>query len=323
MSRCSPFTAMGSGILQRVQAVVNALVQLSVWALIAIATPVRAQDIEPRSYSNAPIGVNFLIAGYAYTRGGIAFGPALPLTNEELKTSSAILAYARVFDFMGMSGKFDAIVPYASLSGSADFAGEQVTRDVTGFADARLRVSVNFYGAPALKLSEFKDYEQDWIVGASLQVAFPSGQYDSTRLINIGTNRWFIKPEIGISKAVGPLTLEGAFAVTFYTDNNDFFGGKQRSQDPLYSVRAHAIYNFPSGLWGSFDVTYFTGGRTTVNGVLDYNLQQNWRVGGTLAIPIDQRNSIKLNVSSGVSARTGNNFDLAGIAWQYRWGGGL
>ena len=323
MSRCSPFTAMGSGILQRVQAAVNALVQLGAWALIAIATPVHAQDIEPRSYSNAPIGVNFLIAGYAYTQGGIAFGPALPLTNEELKTSSAILAYARVFDFMGMSGKFDAIVPYASLSGSADFAGEQVTRDVTGFADARLRVSVNFYGAPALKLSEFKDYEQDWIVGASLQVAFPSGQYDSTRLINIGTNRWFIKPEIGISKAMGPLTLEGAFAVTFYTDNNDFFGGKQRSQDPLYSVRAHAIYNFPSGLWGSFDVTYFTGGRTTVNGVLDYNLQQNWRVGGTLAIPIDQRNSIKLNASSGVSARTGNNFDLAGIAWQYRWGGGL
>ena len=306
-----------------VRAAVNALVQVSVWALIAIATPVHAQDIEPRSYSNAPIGVNFLIAGYAYTQGGIAFGPALPLTNEELKTSSAVLAYARVFDFMGMSGKFDAIVPYASLSGSADFAGERVTRDINGFADARLRVSVNFYGAPALRLSEFKDYEQDWIVGASLQVAFPSGQYDSTRLINIGTNRWFIKPEIGISKAVGPLTLEGAFAVTFYTDNNDFFGGKQRSQDPLYSVRAHAIYNFPSGLWGSFDVTYFTGGRTTVNGVLDYNLQQNWRVGGTLAIPIDQRNSIKLNASSGVSARTGNNFDLAGIAWQYRWGGGL
>jgi hypothetical protein len=228
-----------------------------------------------------------------------------------------------VFDFWGMSGKMDAIVPYTSLSGSADFADEQVTRDVTGFADARLRVSVNFYGAPALKLSEFKDYEQDWIVGASLQVAFPSGQYDSTRLINIGTNRWFIKPEIGISKAMGPLTLEGALAVTFYTDNNDFFGGKQRSQDPLYSVQAHAIYNFPSGLWGSFDVLYFTGGRTTVNGVLDYNLQQNWRVGATLAIPIDRRNSIKLNVSSGVSARTGNNFDLAGIAWQYRWGGGL
>ena len=314
---------MGSGILQRVQAAVNALAQLGVWTLIAIATPVRAQDIEPRSYSNAPIGVNFLIAGYAYTQGGIAFGPALPLTNEELKTSSAILAYARVFDFMGMSGKIDAIVPYTSLSGSADFAGERVTRDMTGFADARLRVSVNFYGAPALRLSEFKDYEQDWIVGASVQVAFPSGQYDSTRLINIGTNRWFIKPEIGISKAVGPLTLEGAFAVTFYTDNNDFFGGKQRSQDPLYSMRAHAIYSFSSGIWGSLDATYFAGGRTTVNGVLDNNLQQNWRFGGTLALPIDLRHSVKINVSSGVAARTGNNFDLAGIAWQYRWGGGL
>jgi hypothetical protein len=38
---------------------------------------------------------------------------------------------------------------------------------------------------------------------------------------------------------------------------------------------------------------------------------------------VNARNSAKLYVSSGVSARTGNNFDLVGIAWQYRWGGGL
>jgi len=51
--------------------------------------------------------------------------------------------------------------------------------------------------------------------------------------------------------------------------------------------------------------------------------QQNWRLGGTLALPVDVRNSVKLYASSGVSARTGNNYDLIGIAWQYRWGGGL
>jgi len=57
--------------------------------------------------------------------------------------------------------------------------------------------------------------------------------------------------------------------------------------------------------------------------VLSSDLQQNWRRGATLAIPVDRHNSVKLYASSGVSARTGNSYDLVGIAWQYRWGGGI
>jgi hypothetical protein len=184
-------------------------------------------------------------------------------------------------------------------------------------------VSVNLYGAPALTLKEFANYEQDLIVGASLRVTAPLGQYDSTKLVNIGTNRWSFKPEVGVSKALGPWTLEATAAATLYTDNKDFFGGNTRSQDPLYSLEGHVIHSFHSGIWGSLDATYFTGGRTTLNGTRNNDLQQNWRLGGTLAIPVNVYNSIKLYASSGVSARTGNNFDLAGIAWQYRWGGGL
>ena len=128
---------------------------------------------------------------------------------------------------------------------------------------------------------------------------------------------------MGISKAVGPWTLEVAAAATLYTDNNDFFGGNTRSQDPLYSFQGHVIYSFRSGIWASLDVTYFTGGRTTINGARNNDLQENWRVGGTLAFPVNARNSIKLYASSGVSSRTGNDYDLIGIAWQVRWGGGL
>ncbi len=126
-----------------------------------------------------------------------------------------------------------------------------------------------------------------------------------------------------MSKASGPWTLELTLAATFFTDNTDFYGGSTRSQDPLYSVQGHAIYAFRSGIWASFDATYFTGGRTTLNGVLGSDLQQNWRLGATLSLPVDLRNSVKLYASSGVSARTGNSFDLLGIAWQHRWGGGL
>jgi len=283
----------------------------------------QAQEIEPRAYSNAPIGVNFAIAGYAYTQGAVPFDASLPVKNAQLKTSNAVLAYARVFDVWGQSGKFDAIVPYTGLSGTAEVAGQPFERNVTGFADPRFRLSVNLYGAPALTLQEFRNFEQDLIIGASLQVSVPASQYDSSRVVNIGTHRWSFRPEVGISKAVGPWTLEFQAAATLFTDNRDFYGGHTRSQDPIYSLQGHVIYGFRSGVWASLDATTFAGGRTTLNGVRGDDRQQNWRVGGTLAFPVDVHHSIKIYASSGVSARTDNNYDLIGIAWQYRWGDGL
>jgi len=291
--------------------------------LLAGLPAAHGQDIEPRTYSNAPVGVNFAIAGYVYTRGGLAFNPSTPVTDPELDTSSAVLGYARALDLWGLSGKVDAVVPYVWLSGSARFAGEPVERIVDGAADPKFRLSVNLYGAPALGLAEFKEYRQDLIVGASLQVGAPWGQYDDSRAVNIGTNRWSFKPEVGLSQALGPWTLELSVAATLFTDNQDFLGDDRRSQDPLYSTQGHAIYSFGEGRWGSLDLTYFTGGRSSIDGVANDDRQENWRVGATLALPVDRRNSVKLNASSGVSARTGNDFDLLGIAWQYRWGGGL
>jgi hypothetical protein len=291
--------------------------------LLGAGMPVLAQDIEPRAYSNAPIGVNFLIAGTAYTKGGVAFGPSLPITNPDLSTWNAVVAYARVLDLWGMSAKFDATVPYTWLSGTADYKGQTVSRNVDGFANSAFRLSINLYGAPALTLKEFAGWEQDLIIGASLRVVPPWSQYDDSKLINIGANRWSFKPEVGISKAIGPWTLEATAAVTFFTDNSDFFGGNTYSQDPIYSLQGHVIYGFRSGVWASVDATYFAGGRSTVNGVLNSDLQQNWRIGGTLAFPVDRENSIKLYASNGVSSRTGNSYDLVGVAWQYRWGAGL
>jgi hypothetical protein len=291
--------------------------------LLCACALAQAQDIEPRSFSNAPVGVNFLIGGYAYTRGGIAFDTALPITDPNLETSSAVVGYARVLDLWGKSAKFDVIVPYSWLSGTAQLAGRPQEREVDGLADPRFRLSVNFIGAPALDLKDFHAYQQDLIVGASLQVSVPAGQYDPSKAVNLGSNRWWFKPELGLSKAIGNWTLELTGAVTIYTENHDFFNGHTRAQDPLYSTQAHAIYSFPRGIWGSLDLTYYTGGRTTIDGERNFDLQQNWRLGGTLALPVDLHNSVKLYASRGVSSRTGNDFDLLGIAWQYRWGGGL
>ncbi len=281
-------------------------------ALLATSPVARAQDIEPRAYSNAPVGVNFLVLGYATTSGGLSFESSVPVTHARIETSNLVLAYARVLDLWGMSGKFDAVVPYARLAGTADYGGEPVQRNITGFGNPSMRLSVNLYGAPALKLKEFARYQQDLIVGASVRVFVPWSQYDPSRLINIGTNRWAFKPEVGVSKALDRWTVEGQAAATFYTDNTDFFGGKTRQQDPLYSLQGHVIYSFRSGIWTSLDATWFTGGRTTIAGTQKDDLQRNWRVGGTLAFPLDARNSVKLYASSGVVGAHRQQFRPAG-----------
>jgi len=292
-------------------------------SLAVIGSDTSAQDLEPRTYANTPVGLNFLIAGYAYSSGGVATDPAIPLENASIDAHTTFLAYAHALDVWGKSGKVDVVLPYAWVSGSAEFAGQLREREVSGFGDPRLRFSVNLYGAPALSLKEFAGYKHDLIIGASLQVSAPLGQYDSDRLVNIGTNRWAFKPELGISKGLGPLTLELAAGVSFYTDNPDFLGGQTRAQDPIYSVQGHVIYSLRSGIWLAVDGTYYTGGRTTVDGVEGNDLQKNWRVGLTVALPINRYNSLKLYATTGVFTRTGSDFDTVGVAWQYRWGGGL
>jgi hypothetical protein len=290
-------------------------------ALLGSAFAARAQEIEPRAYSNAPIGVNFVVTGIVRTDGDLA--DTLPITDANLRTTSLVAAYARVIDFGGKSGKFDVIVPYTRIEGDAIYQGDRLEGTITGFGRPVFRVSVNLYGAPSLSLREFRGWKQDVIVGASIAVAPPWGQYDETRLVNVSSNRWTVKPEIGVSKAIGRWTIEGQLGVIFFTDNDEFYNGHRREQDPIASLQGHVIHAFESGQWISVDATYFAGGRTTVDGALRNDLQQNWRFGLTYAVPLGRLDSIKVALSSGVEARTGNNFDLLGVFWQHRWGGGL
>jgi len=151
-------------------------------------------------------------------------------------------------------------------------------------------------------------------------VTAPTGRYYPDKIVNIGTNRWSFKPEVGVSKALGQWTLEGAFGVTFYTNNDEFFPGTSvRQQDPLYAFQAHATYNFNPTLWGALDWTLYAGGRTTVNGTLNNDFESDTRWGATLAQSLDAHNSIKVYLNAGVYARTGTDFTTVGIAWQYRW----
>ena len=291
--------------------------------LAGVASNARAQQIEPRAYSNAPVGINFLLAGYGYADGTVVVDPSVQLENAQLQVHSTLLAYVRTLNLWGMPAKVDGTLPFAWLSGTAELTGSPVQRDVDGFGDLGLRLSAILLGAPALSLPEFASYLQSTLVGASVRVSLPTGQYDSGKVVNIGTNRWFVRPEVGVSQALGRWTLELATAATFFGDNEDFMSGQTREQAPVYSLQGGVIYNFPRGIWTALNGTYYTGGRTTVDGVDGNDLQENTRTGLTIAFPAGRKHSIKFYGSTGVATRTGGNYDMISVTWQYRWGGGL
>lgn len=278
-----------------------------------------SQELEPRFYTNLPLDLNFLAVGYARSSGGVLLDPSIALENADLTIEGPFVGYARSLGIGGLSGKVNVGVAYVCLSGSADFEGARLTRETCGWSDAKLRLTVNFFGAPALSPKEFAGYRQDLVAGASLLLSVPSGEYDGDRLVNIGANRFAAKAELGISKAAGRWFLEAALGATFYERNDDFFGGRVREQDPILSLQAHIVRRFESGIWAALDYTRYRGGDTQTGGLPNDNLQSNARAGMTLSMPVDSRHSLKFHASTGVATRTGSDFDSIGITWQYRW----
>lgn len=296
------------------------LVRFVAALLALVAMGAKGQVIEPRTYTNAPAGLNFLVTGYNFIQGDVGTDPGLPIEDTKVELHSTFFAYARSLDLFGKSAKFDVVQPYTWASGRATAKGQFNEREVSGPADTRFRFQVNLYGAPALSMKDFVNYRQDAIVGASVEVTAPSGQYNEDKLLNIGNNRWSIRPEIGISKALGPLILELAGSIQFYTANNDFLGSRVREQDPIYSLQGHLIYSFGKGIWFAVDGTFYTGGQTIVDGVKSGSKLENSRAGVTLSLPVNRHNSVKLFFNTGVSVRTGSDFNAVGINWQYRFG---
>jgi hypothetical protein len=291
--------------------------------MAAVCGVARGQDIEPRLYSNVPVGLNYAIGAYAYAKGRLAFDPSLPIVDAQYRSDAEILGYLRSFDWGGKSAKLDVVLPYSSFSANALVMDEPRERVMSGLADPRIRLSVNLYGAPALTLKDFRSYEQDLIVGASLQVSVPWGQYDNSKLLNLGNNRWSFKPELGISKRWDDWIFELMPSVTFYSDNTDFNRGNKLTQEPLYAVQFHVVRNLPRGMWVSFGGTVFRGNRTALNGVKADNLQDSSRAGMAFSMPVNRANSVKFAISGGTHSRTGAHFDAASVSWVRVWGEGL
>jgi len=292
---------------------------VSAVALLLLSITAQAQELEPRSYSPSPIGTNFLVASYAYQYGDVLTDPSLPITGVQAKISTLSLAYSRTFALAGHTASLAVAMPFSrgNLSGAVIGAPTEVHR--AGIGDLKLRFAWTFIGSPALTPEEFAQHAQTTSAGISLTMSAPTGQYLPSRLVNIGTNRWGFRPEIGISQPYGNWFFDASAGVWFFTRNSDFFNGNTRGQDPLMLLQLHAGYSFRPGLWLAADIGYAAGGRSSTNGVPNEDRQTNIRYGLTFSAPFAHGWSAKLAFSSGFVTRAGGDYKAITFALQYRW----
>jgi hypothetical protein len=290
-------------------------------------TVCRAQSLLPRAYVITPVQTNAVILTYSFYDGGIEFNGAVPITGAISKVNVPIFSYYHAFSFFGRSANITASLPY----GVGHYQGTIITVERhayrSGLLDASFRLSVNLKGGPAMSPKEFGSWRQKTLIGASLTMVTPTGQYYPTRLINWGSNRWAFKPELGLSQRWGSWVLDGYGGVWLYTTNPEFFshnrffpGLMTQSQKPMGAIEAHLSYDVKPRFWFSLDGNYWYGGRTSLNGVENLaTLQANSRIGATASIPITKRQSLKFSYSNGAIARFGGNYRNLSVAWQYGW----
>jgi hypothetical protein len=299
--------------------------QLSALAavLITASLSAQAQELEPRSYRTLPTGFNFAVLSYSFSSGNVVTDATSPVQDLDLDANIAGFGYLRSINIFGRSASVTLQIPHVFMSGTAVRAGEPVGGTRNGFADARVRLAVNLLGGPALPPAEFAKYRQRRNLGVSLTVAAPTGEYKDWQIVNLGSNRWSVKPELGYSSIKGRWIFEAAGGVWLFTTNDEFFGGSTLRQDPITSLQAHASYNFTRRIWLALDLNWYGGGRTSIDGQDQPTLQSNSRVGLTFSVAVARGQSLKLAAHTGAYTRVGGDFDYFTIAYQFGWGKGL
>ena len=277
------------------------------------------QELEPRSLVNLPVGTNFIVAGYAYGQGNILIDPSIPLENFDGKLHTFVAAYLRSINFFGLSGKVDVVLPYGTGDWDYFFEGKNETDASNGFGDLRVRLSLNFLGAPALDVQDYAAYKQKTVAGYALQVVVPTGNYNPGQLPNLGSNRWAFRNQFGVSHTMNKWIVEGYVALWLYSANNDYLNGNILKQKPIAGFKTHLVRLFNKGMWMAADVGYGVGGTTEVNDIVLSTHMSTLRFGLTYALPLGENHSLKFTTVTGVRIERGPDFDAFGVVYQYRW----
>jgi hypothetical protein len=291
-----------------------------------------AQSLAPRAYIITPIHSNAVTLVYSYQSGNIELTGSVPITGANAQLNVGILNLFHSFSLFKRSANFTAVVPYSigNFQGTIKEIPGHVYR--AGLLDSQYRFAINLHGGPAMNAREFSQWRQKTLIGASFTLVAPTGQYDGTKLVNYGSNRWSFKPEIGLSQRWGQWLLDAYGAVWFFTNNNDFFSHNQfnpntwvQSESPVGAFETHLSYDIKAlgrltHMWASLDANVWFGGQTSINGTSTVGTtQRSSRLGATAAFPYSRHQSVKVSFSDGAYVLYGGNYKQVSIGWQYSW----
>ena len=287
----------------------------------------QAQDLSPRAYTVTPLHSNAVILTNIFNDGTLRFEGTVPITGATGRLNVPNLTLYRALSVFGRSANVTATLPYGVGTFKGTVLGAEQSAYRSGLLDSVFRFSVNFKGAPAMNLEEMRQWRQKTLFGASLKVVAPTGQYDPTKLINLGGNRWAFKPELGYSWRFGKFVVDAYAAAWLFTRNQEFFsnnafvaGTHSQTQAPIAAFEAHVSYDLRPRFWVSFDANFWNGGRTSLDGVENpATLQQASRVGLSASIPVTRRQAVKLALADGAYVRFGGDYRIVSLAWQYSW----
>jgi len=293
-------------------------IAVAVLPLLLIAEGSRAQDLDPRAYARIPVNVTVVVAGFGYSNGGIVTDATVPVDDLQAKIGSPSLGVVHSFALLGRTAQVSVALPYAwgEVSGTVYGVSQSTTR--SGLGDMRLRFSWLLLGAPAATPAELIGAPRKTILGMSLSITAPTGEYFPDKMINLGASRLAFKPELAISQPFGKRWLIDFYAgLWLFTDNNAYYPGTSvRSQEPLGSFQGHISYNIQPLMWVALDMTYYTGGKSTVDDVQMDDRQSNSRIGATMVLPVKKLHSIKFAYSTGAIIRSGADFTTFSVGWQ-------
>jgi hypothetical protein len=299
------------------------LLACSMAVALSSGKPVWGQDLSPRAYLITPLHSNAVILTYSFFHGSVDFDGAAPITGATGTYSVPIFAYYHSFNFLGRSANVNAALPYAVGNFQGNLAGQPHYLYRSGLVDLTSRLSVNLKGGPAMPIQDFIKWRQKTLVGISLKLVAPTGQYDPTKLVNWGTNRWAFKPELGYSRRWRNWILDSYGGVWFYTTNPRYYSPptpKPQSENPIGSFEGHLSYDVTQRLWFSVDGNFWFGGVTSLSGVANPATRQtSSRVGITAAVPLSKHQSVKASYNNGDYIRFGGNYQNVSVAWQYSW----
>ena len=269
-----------------------------------------AQELTPRLFWPSPKGTKVAVAGYSHVNGDVLLDPSIPLYEVDTRLNTGFFAYMQNFSLFGRTTNFLVELPYSWGITKGIVVNTPAERRLSGFNDLGITLAVNLLGAPSMSPSDFQWLRDNprVILGTSIKVLFPTGQYMTDRLINLGANRWAFKPELGSLIPLWPkLLLEIEAGVWFFTKDNDYIMGIKK-QEPILSGEVHLVKRFKPGLWVSLEANYFWGGRQEIGGAQLEDLQRNSKIGATVAVPIPRRHSFKFGYSIGTVTEFGTDF---------------